>query len=287
MNKLQNDSTLPRKLAGTVTLLLLAIPVLTASENTGQARLKQKGWLQAGLFYPFFDTSARLDVSATERGTTIDLEDDLGMDSEINSFSIRGGWYFTERWRLDADYFNLDRDSSAVLSREIEWGDEIYEVGVTVSAFFDVRIARIAIGYDFFQRDRAFIGFNLGAHLLDTSAGLAAANNGGSVISSQLDQDVSTGGLLPVPNLGFYGSYLLGDRLRLDGRMDWFGISIGEWDGTMFTTDVQLVYYLTEAWTVSAGLQYFNIDVNYNASYWSGGMEYQYFGPRVEFGFLF
>jgi hypothetical protein len=267
--------------------LLLALTVLPAGLSAApfQAPLKHKGWLQAGFFYPFFNTTARLDLSAADKGTSIDLEDDLGMESEISSASIRGAYYLSERWRLEAEYLNLDRSASKEISREIEWGDETFEAGASVRAFFDIQIARLAVGYDFYQNERAFLGFTVGAHLLDASAGIAAAAFVGDKID--LDDDVSTGGVLPVPNLGFYGSYLLSDRWRLDGRLDWFGIEVGEWDGTLITADLQLAYYLSESWSLAGGVQYFNIDVNYDNSTWRGGLEFQYIGPRLEISWRF
>jgi hypothetical protein len=264
------------------------MPCLLADESGAGAPLKSKAWVDVGLFYPFFDTTARLDISVTERGTTIDLEKDLGMDSEMRSSSFRAGMYLSKRWRLEAEYFNLDRSSTGEISREIHWGDEIYEAGATIEAFFDVRIGRLALGYDFFVRDKAIIGFTLGAHLLDSGAGIASTSNiGGGDDDFEQTRDVSTHGILPVPNVGFHGSYILGRKWRLDGRLDWFGISLGEWDGVLFASDVQFVYFISDSWTASLGVQYFNITVNYDPRFWRGGLEYQYLGPRIEVGFEF
>jgi hypothetical protein len=144
------------------------------------------------------------------------------------------------------------------------------------------------VGYDFYQRENRFMGFTLGAHLLDATTGISAAFFiDGTPVTGDNRRDASTGGLIPVPNLGFYGSYLLGNKWRLDGRIDWFGISVGEWDGTLVTADLQFVYLINESWRVGAGIQYFTIDVTYTTDQWLGALDYQYFGPRLEVGFAF
>jgi hypothetical protein len=260
-----------------------------ASATTNQlAQTRDRAWISGGIFYPRFDSSARLDAENGDIGTGIDLEKDLGLDESLALFSFQGGFYFTERFRVELEYFDLDRSSNYVLDRDIMWGDEVYEIGANVGARFDVAFTRLAIGYDIFQKENYSFGVAVGAHFMDASLGIQAFTTiEDSETDRNIDTDASTSGLLPVPNIGFYGNYILGNRWRIEGRMDWFGIKIGEWDGILYSAEVNLQYYFTKNVSIGVGLQYFLFDVEYDNADWNADLSYEYFGPKLNLGFHF
>ena len=118
--------------------------------------------------------------------------------------------------------------------------------------------------------------------------GIKATGNIGSVgYSIDGDIDASSKELLPVPNIGFYGHYLFKDKWLLEGRLDWFGITYGEWGGTLFSTDIRLAYLFINGISIGTGLHFFDVDVNYKARFWKGNLKYQFFGPRVDIAYRF
>ena len=72
-----------------------------------------------GAFYSRSSTQAGLSGSAGGVGATVDFEKVLGLDER--NVSTNGGfvWRMTERWRLEADYFSLNRDATRKLGSEV------------------------------------------------------------------------------------------------------------------------------------------------------------------------
>jgi hypothetical protein len=262
------------------------VEVPAATESLAKSHYRY--WFTGGLFYPILDTSAQLNGSNSEIGTKVDLENDLGYEDSLGLLALQGGLYFTQRWRVEAQYIDLSRKSSRELTRDISWGDEDFQIGAKVRSEFGVTIFRVAVGYDIFQEETFTFGVSIGAHMLDTYAGIQAeVTTGGESVSGGVQTDASTSGFLPIPNIGLYGTYVLGNRWRLDGLVNWFGISVGEWDGTLFEADLNLRYYVYENFSLGIGLQYFYLDANYDDSDWRGNLNYSFFGPKIDLGFQF
>src|SRR5689334_5866072 len=98
-----------------VSLVLLAIAALSAAapasadEIPSHPALRDRIWLGAGAFFPQTTTSAQLDSTRSGVGTNIDFEDALGMQRAKTVPTFFGRWRLGERWRVEAEYFKLDR----------------------------------------------------------------------------------------------------------------------------------------------------------------------------------
>ena len=81
-------------------------------------------WGELSYFYPTITSTARLDLTSTSRpGTTIKLEDDLDLDDRKGTPYLTLGMRLGERWRLEFEYYQLNRSGARSIDRQIEWGD--------------------------------------------------------------------------------------------------------------------------------------------------------------------
>ncbi len=173
-------SALSKTLVVIPMVTLSALPCLANADNSytgihpAQNSVLQLG---AGAFFSNTDYSARFG-SVGDGSTEVDF-DKLGMDTDKTVPFGFVRWRFTDRWRLEGNYFSTDNDGSGQTTGDIEWGGVIYNGKVKVSN--DTKLARAAVGYSFLKNDRAELGAGVGLHYLDwetTLSGDGRVNSG-------------------------------------------------------------------------------------------------------------
>ena len=267
------------------------------SESASNSLRPDHGWIAAGLFFADFNTTARLDGSGGMIGSSIDLEDDLGMDSNSELWTVSAGLYMSRRWRFEAEYLDHKRASIGEAGRDFTWGDQTIEAGIKVIAKFEVAITRLAVGYDFIQKEDRLMGASVGVHWVNSlagiqgegsiSGGLPTIDPGFNIFQFDFAAEAISDEKLPLPNVGLYGSYAFGKGFQLNGRVDFFMLDIGEWGGDFLSAYGELAYVADNGFYCGAGLQYLVINVDYEGRFFDGRIHYRHFGPRVDVGFRF
>jgi len=108
--------------------------------------LQDRWTFGAGAFFPKTTTQAQLTSNNTGVGASIDFEDTLDMARSKTVPTLYGRWRINQRWRIDAEYFQLNRTSERVIDRQIQWGDQTFAANTTVSAKFDFSDLRLSGG---------------------------------------------------------------------------------------------------------------------------------------------
>lgn len=194
--------------------------------------LTDKFWFGAGIFFPNTSTQAQLTNKATGVGASVDFEQSMDLERQNNVPVVAGRWRFGERWRLEAEYFQLQRDSERVIDRQIEWGDQVFAVNTSVATQFDFSDLRVSVGYSFFKRADKELGVGLGLHLAtyDVSLTGPAGNREG--------EDV----LAPLPVLSLFGQFALTDTWAVGLRLDRFALSYDKFDGSLTNLGIDVLY---------------------------------------------
>lgn len=193
--------------------------------------LTDKFYIGAGVFFPKTATEAQL-TSRTGVGASIDFEDSLGMQSAKTVPAGFARWRFGERWRLEVEYFQLNRSGERVTDRDIQWGENVYPANTNVRSKFDFSDLRISAGYSFFKRTDKEIGVGLGLHVAAYDVALSA-----NVIGEE-QQDVTA----PLPVLSFYAQFALTERWALSARLDRFSLSYENYDGSLTALGIDIAY---------------------------------------------
>lgn len=244
----------------------LAIGQETWTVNPG---LQDGFTLEVGAYAPTVKTTARLDSATLGAGTSISFEDDLGLDDRKVQASILGKLRLGERWRLEGEYFALDRSGTRVIDRTINWGGNTYPIGIVVNSEFDSDIYRLSGGYSFIKNTEAELGVSLGLHVTDFTMSL----EGVSVAKRTGDA------LAPLPTIGLYGSYALTPRWLLSGRVDFFSFSYNDYDGSLVNLVAGVDYRFTRNFGVGLGYRYVDYDLDVTKSSFSGSVQYEFSGP--------
>ena len=186
----------------------------------------------AGIFIPKTTTEARLTSSTLGAGAVIDFEDTLGMDEEKEVPGFMARWRIGERWRIEAEYFQLNRSSSRGTNRDIQWGDVVYPINTQVASSFDFSDLRVSAGYSFFRTKDKELGVGLGFHVAAYDISLTAAAVGSE------SEDVTA----PLPVFMIYGQFALTDRWAVGARLDRLSLNYDKYEGSIGSLGVDIMY---------------------------------------------
>ena len=214
-----------------IALVSAAAAAQAQSEIPVHPALNDRFYFGAGAFFPKTTTSAQL-TSRTGVGAMVDFEDTFGMGSAETVPVALARWRFGERWRVEAEYFQLNRSGEKTIDRNIQWGENVYPVNASVQSKFDFSDLRVSVGYSFFKTRDKEIGVGLGLHVAAYDVGLTS----NSVGSEQ--QDVTA----PLPVLSVYGQFALTDHWAVSARLDRLSLSYQNYDGSLTAMGIDLMY---------------------------------------------
>jgi hypothetical protein len=234
-------------------------------------------YVWGGAFFSNSDNTVRLS-SADGSGTELD-PGDLGFDeSKTKPFgSLR--WRFTDRWRLEGNYFSIDDGSRFRASEHIDWGDLDFEVGAEIKAKTETSITRFALGYSFIKSDRVELGAGVGVHYLDWKVKLSGnATVDGEPVFSASDKASVDGW---APNLAVFGGYALNERWMLQGRVDWISAEVGEIGGRLWRFGGSVVYQPFKHVGFGAGYDYLDSDLEEKSDGEKTKIDGDIYGPTL------
>jgi hypothetical protein len=232
--------------------------------------------LSAGAFFPINNTNVRVGNNSGSIGTDIDFEDDLGFESNTNTFYANAMWRASRRSRFELEYFVLNRSSVKVLERQIEFEDNVYDIGVRVEAYFDSQIIRFSYGYAFISKPKYEIGFLVGTHIMLIDVGLKANTNN---IGAEISDDF--GVTAPLPDLGLWSEIVLTKKMGLYANINYLSAKVDTVDGSIVSYNLSLLYNVYKNFSLTAGYSGLNVKVDVEKPRANGYFKWGYNGPSI------
>lgn len=236
----------------------------------------------AGAFFPINNTQVEVGSNDGDFGNSIDFEKDLGFNKSSESFTAAFEWRISRRSRLGAEYFYLNRRSTKVLQRDIEFGDHTYPVNGSVSAFFDNQIIRVYYGYAFVSKPKYEIGALIGAHVMLIDVGLALKGE-----TQQLTYNDSFDVTAPLPDIGIWGEFVLGKKVGLYANINYFALKVNDIDGRILSYNLTVLYNMYKNLSITAGYTGLNIRVDAEKERLNGFFKWGYNGPTIALTYSF
>ncbi len=255
-----------RKLPGA--LLLLSITVWSTAAGAVEPWSDERLVLRAGAVFMDIDSSFRVDSRSLGQGTTVDGEEDLGLDDDDRVFRAELSWRFARRHRLELGYFDLSRDAGAVTSEPIRIGNVTFPPGIEVLTDFDLRLADLSYSYSLIQNERLELAPLIGVFSLDWDV---------RVRSRTPDLQEQEGETFPLPTLGVRGTYRLTHAWRLRAGAQYFYIDYDDYEGDMFDLGAGLEWKLGRRLSLGGGYSRLEFDIE-DKSPGGGRGEYEYDG---------
>ncbi|NNK32943.1 MAG: hypothetical protein HKP02_07455 [Xanthomonadales bacterium] len=265
-----------------ILLLFGSSPALAQDDYEFHPALSDNFLLSLGAF--------RSDNSFTisAEGRTVDIEDEeidfgdsVGVDESTTLLNAQLRWKFgrERKWSLWGQYFENDATGEAVLTEDVDWQDLIFREGTFVEGGVKVAVSRLFVGRSLVKKPRHDFGIGAGIHNLDISTFI-----GGEVIVDEdttgyQRADASASQILP--NAGAWYNFSPARRWLLHGRVDWISANIGDYDGTMWNTNIGVNFQAFQHVGFDLSYQFFDIDLSVDKSDWRGGVNLRYSGPVV------
>lgn len=271
--------------------LTIGVAVISGDANAQAADdwsswpLAERFYVSVEGFFPRLDTKVRVDATDGTPGTVIDFEQNLGM-SETETLPAFGfAWRFARKHRLRLDYFSLKRSGSAISTTEIRFGDEVFQVDLPISSFFDIDVYSFGYSYSpIFDRKKEIALF-AGVSVQDVGFGLQG-NEAVGIISN------SSGITAPLPAFGAGGGYAFTDKLtgRLGIGYFSFNLALSDEDkisGEITNANLGIFHETFENFRFGLKYSYFNVDAEFGNPSGFNVIEYNYHGPSLAVEVIF
>ncbi len=279
---LRSQSTRSVVAAARAAMLVLMV---TGTSQAYAQHFDRDAWLLVSAFRPTIDSKVRIDGSLPGSGTQVDLESDLGLPDKKTLPSALFGWRFSQSFRLEVEYLSLKRSGTRTIDRDITWDDTVYPASATLSGSFNTDVYRASVGWSAIRTPTAELGGSLGVHVTRFVAlvsGQGSVNGISSPFAAQRE-DV----LVPLPTVGLFGAMSLTPELRLTGRVDFFSLTYGAYQGGLLNTEAALSWHFTPNWSAALGYRFVRYDLDVSKDSLVGAMKYRFNGPSLGVAFAF
>jgi hypothetical protein len=227
-----------------------------------------------GMYDISSNTRMRLDGNGGILGTTISLEDDLNLDGKKSTFYGSLSWRMSGRHFLELEHFRLSRSGLQTLTVELEFGEEVFEVGATVDSYFDTKVTRLSYAYLIHDSKRFAIALSAGLHITELSTGITELATQFAIENVEL-ADVTA----PLPVLGVSGAWRISEKWFMYGRAQIFRLEISDYKGGLDHASVKLEYSAFKHLGIGIGFDLFDHKLEIEKPAWNGTVDFEFRGP--------
>lgn len=238
-------------------MLWTALSCLAASSIQAADRppvLTRHWYVNAGGYLTDFSTDASVGTES-RIGTTIQAEDELGVDPDQSIFRLEGLFRFNERHSIDFGYWEVTRNGSQSLDREIEFEDITFDFGASIESEADVSYFRLGWRYSMVRSDRGEAGFSAGvsAFAFDFALeGQGFVSSGIGNISGNYRTEKSF--VAPAPTIGLFITYAIHPRVFFRARGDFLDVDLGDFEASLTETMLGFDWFFVEHVGIGVGV---------------------------------
>lgn len=240
--------------------------------------------VNVGVFASRTDANLRVDANAANRGTSIDLNHDLGLGGSNLLPYIGFSWRPFRRHEFEFSYYENDESTSHELGRDISVRDVTYLAGSQVGARFSYQTYGAGYRYWAWIGDRAAFAISAGLKsyrstlkldgTFDTTGSGGSGSNSVSVVTRASTH-------LPDPYIGLSYRYQMTDWLRFTADGGAFKSSINDIDATLYDARAGLEVYPWESVGIVAQYAYNKIDADLKKDRFLGAADLRFDGAQL------
>ena len=262
-------------------LILLSSGTVLAQDFEYHPSLSDNFTVSLGAFKSdnAFKISSEGTVEDDDDDKQIDFDDSLGVSKSSTLVNAQLRWKFGKKrkWSLWGQYFKNDASGEATLTEDVAWQDVVFREGTFVGAGVDMAITRVFIGRSFVKNQQHDFGVGVGLHNLDLAVFMEGDINinDGTTDFFRGDAEKSQ----PLPNIGAWYNFSPARKWLIHGRVDWISADIGDYNGTLWNTNIGLNFQAFRHVGFDLSYQYFNLNLGVDDSEWQGEIDMRYSGP--------
>jgi len=260
-------------------LTLIASTLMVGSAFSANAATPYKSDFEItlGAFYSSsIDTQIKLNGHGPlSKGHTFDLEDVFGLDEDKMLGFGEVLYRFNERHSVEGSYFNLDREGDRSAQRDITIGNTTFLINTSLETELDFEVYKLSYIYTFMSTSDYALGAALGLHITDIGFNIKGTLNN---LTTESDASELTA---PLPVVGLRGDWRISDNWIIDSSVDYFYLSLDDYEGGLIDLGVAIEYDKFEYVSVGVGWEYYKIDLDVDKERFDGELDFEYYGPMV------
>ncbi|HEY3518358.1 MAG TPA: hypothetical protein VGL98_15020 [Gammaproteobacteria bacterium] len=271
-----------RRLAWLGRMSAVALVLSTALASAQEPRQRAGGYLDnrysvtVGVFALRPETTVRLDSPNGRFGTTLSMEDDLGLESSATAADLTFSARIGERHRVELEQFGIARSGERSNLRTIQVGRDTYDVGLQLDSEFDMDVTRLGYAYSFVRDTNKEVGIHVGVHVTDMAMRVTAALRPITESTQELANTTA-----PLPVIGAQGAYRFLPRWTMRGRAQFFRLAAGDYEGAINHVAIAFEHATFEHVGLGVALDYFEVDLDSDDTSFLGAFELKFTGPRL------
>lgn len=272
-----------KKLLFALVLILISNDFVSAQDTLAVKKnpvLSQKFYIYAGAFAPFRQVKFGFNASIpSEEEEIIDFDETLSIEGIQITFNTYFNWRFSKKWSLNADFFSLRTRNNVVLKEDVVWDKYTLKKGSLIEGGYGAAILKVGFGRVLSRGDKHELEGLLGVYLLGLNGFISGI---GYINEEEFILDKSPVSVtLPLPSFGLSYTYAPTTKLSLFARAEWFGIKIGNIDGSLWNLSPGVQYDFSKHIGARISYKYLNLYGNVNEENWKGSFELQFHGPSL------
>lgn len=241
--------------------------------------------LEIGASVVTYDSKIRINSRDDSIDKEIDLEDDLGLDSDVQMGFIKGSWRMADRHRLTVLYVPVKRTTEKTTVGDIEIDGDVIRAGAQIGVSAKTHLFDIEYIYSFYKRPNLELGLSAGIYWMNSLTEVTAV---GEVVYEGSDQgeyrtdfNSSQRLIAPLPLLGLSASYAITPDWLVHMYARYFDITFGDIHGRSVSLNLKTEYFFTDHLALGASLFAFGIDVEHSGVVTFNTINYSYDGLQV------
>ncbi len=228
--------------------------------------------LRISAFQDSISTKVARDTSDGVPGFETDIEDFLGAADEETVLQVDATVRLGHYHRLEFGYFELSRNSTTTLSRDLVFGDEIFPAGTIVDTRVGAKILRAGYSYSLMRDAQKELGVMIGVHFADFETDISADTTG--------QAERSSAGT-PLPVIGAHGSVFLNEKTTVGAKLQIFRTDFDRYEGSLNFASLDIQYRVADAISVGLGYNYYGMKLSSRESGVNGHIDVRHHGPAA------
>lgn len=252
------------------------LAALLPSAASAQSALTalDKASVSLRLALPNINTEVRAD-GASNTGTPIDFNKDLGIDSSNAVAYIGGTWRPWDNHEFALSIYNDSDAAKRVLDRQIVFDGVTYAVNSTVKAERKLRTYDLSYTWWAANHDNWALGPRVGVvyYNWDVKLDMTLDANGNPVANGAVSAEVSPS--LPAPSIGAGWRWLPAEDWRVNLDAGYFNADFNDVETGVSYVNAGVEWFPREHWGVSLNITSQNIDVSAAKLDFSGDLDFR------------
>ena len=219
-----------------------------------------------------FDTTLRIDPSATIKGTVLNAEDDLGLDDSqflmLGELTLLPG----DRHLVRLSGLSARRSAQAVLDRGIIFEDNVYFRGETVDSELNITMFGLTYGYRFIANERAELTASFGLQVVEVEAN--------AVVRNRVVRDPESG-VAPLPLIGLEGRYDFTPQWGFEARVQYLTANVEDVDGSIMDFRAAVTWRTNPHLVFGLGYRSLSFDIDSQNESTPGFVDMKITGPTL------